>query len=105
MDVSTRKYGRNDVDYGTWYSEWMKMLARTKMRAELEKMLGVASASGRSASRTHLRAIERTGSMTGRSQARAHARNLVAASGDTQIAVRGALEIHDLFPEHALGGE
>jgi hypothetical protein len=39
--------------------------------------------------------------MSGQSARRAHARNCVAAAGDELIAIRGAIEIHELFPEHA----
>ncbi len=38
--------------------------------------------------------------MTGCSARRAHTKNIAAAAGDTAIALRGALEIYDLFPEH-----
>lgn len=104
MDASERKYGRNDVDYATWYSAWSKQLALTKTRAELEAMRDGAAAAGRAASRSHLRAIQRTTSMQSRSQARAQTGNVSAATGELRIAVSGALEIYDLFPEHALEG-
>ena len=38
--------------------------------------------------------------MTSQSQRRAQSGNVVAAAGEEKIAVRGALEIYDLFPEH-----
>jgi hypothetical protein len=96
-----RQYERKDVDYGTWYSSWMKRLARTKTRAQIEVELGAASSKASSAADAHLRAIESTTSMTSNSARRAHARNSCAAAGDYKIALGGALEIHDLFPEYA----
>jgi len=39
--------------------------------------------------------------MQSQSQRRAQTGNLTRAAGDKAIAIRGALEIHDLFPEHA----
>lgn len=99
--MSTRQYGRDDVVFADWYNPWMKLLARTHTVAELESMLQGASADATKHAGQHLRAIQKTGSMTGNSSARAHARNNVAASGDKKIALQGALEIHELFPEHA----
>lgn len=99
-----RHYTRADVDYGTWYSSWMKLLARNHTRDELTRMKGGARGDGKRATRSHLRAIERTTSMTGQSQARAQSGNVARAAGDKLIAIDGALEIHDLFPEHAKEG-
>lgn len=95
-----RQYGRDDVDYETWYSPWMKRLALSNTREELELRLHGCKADAERAGMVHLRAIEATTSMTGCSARRAHARNVVAAAGDTAIALRGALEIYELFPEH-----
>lgn len=100
-----RQYGRDDVDYATWYSDWMKQLARTYTRQELEARLYGASAEARRCAMAHFRAIEATCGMQSQSARRAHARNMTAAAGDTAIAIRGALEIHDLFPEMAAGNE
>ena len=97
---SVRQYGREDIDYATWYSDWMKLLARTKTRKELEQLLGIKTVEVKRASKAHLRAIEQSTSMQGRSQARAQAGNVVAATGDYKIALSGALEIYDLFPEY-----
>jgi hypothetical protein len=96
-----RKYGRNDVNYATFYSDWMKSLALRHTRAELELMRDGKQRDARRAASSHLRAIERTGSMAGNSSARANARNCVAAAGDARIAMDGAIEIHELFPEFA----
>ncbi|WP_454909675.1 hypothetical protein [Variovorax gossypii] len=96
-----RQYGRDDVDYHTWYSPWVKRLALVHTVPELQKMAGVASSEATRAAGTHLRAIKRTGSMQGNSMARAHSRNVVAAAGETVLAAFAALEIHELFPEHA----
>lgn len=96
-----RQYGRDDVDYATFYSAWMRRLAMLHTKSELERMAGVASTEAQRAALTHLRAIQRTGSMTGNSAARAHGRNVVSGAGETAAAARGAIEIHELFPEHA----
>lgn len=98
-----RKYGRDDVDYPTWYSAWSQQLAKTHTRAELERRAGVADSAAAKAAGAHHRAVSATTSMGGQSQRRAHARNTTAAAGDEKIAISGALEIHDLFPEHAKG--
>lgn len=94
-------YERQDVDYATFYSDWMKRLALGHTKAELLEMLGIKSAEASRAAAGHLRAIQRTTSMQGASAARAHGRNVTAAAGDAAIAVRGALAIHQLFPEFA----
>lgn len=96
-----RQYGRDDIDYETWYSAWMKSLARTYTREELECQLYGASAAAKSGAAAHLRAVEATHSMGSQSARRAHARNVTAAAGDHAIALRGALEIHEMFPEHS----
>ena len=100
-----RKYGREDVDYETWYSPWMKQLALNYTRKELERRIHVSQADAGRAGRAHLRAIEATTSMTGCSARRAHTKNVAAAAGDTEIALRGALEIYDLFPERTADAE
>lgn len=96
-----RKYGRDDVDYHTWYSPWVKRLALSHTVPELQKMAGVAASEATRAAGTHLRAIKRTGSMQGNSMARAHSRNVVSAAGEKVLAAFAALEVHALFPEHA----
>lgn len=100
-----RQYGREDVDFETWYSPWMKSLAATRTVAELERALYGAQKEAGKAARSHLRAVESTASMGGQSARRAHARNVTAAAGDYAIALDGALEIHELFPEHAKADE
>lgn len=100
-DKPCRQYGRDDVVYETWYSPWMKQLARLHTRAELERQLYGARRDAEADARSHLRAIEATSSMQSQSARRAHSRNVMAAAGDRAIALNGALEIHDLFPEHA----
>lgn len=96
-----RKYGRADVDYESWFSEWSKMLARRMTRSEILREMGVAQKETSRAAKSHHEAIKKTTSMSSNSQRRAHARNVVAASGEYHIALSGALEIHDLFPENA----
>lgn len=98
----TRQYGREDINYETWYSDWMKLLARTKTRAEIETLLGVKTVEAKKAGLAHLRTIEKAHSMLGNSSRKAAARNVVAAAGDYKLALAGALEIYDLFPEHTL---
>jgi hypothetical protein len=99
--MTERKYGREDVDYETFYSSWMRQLASNHHKNELEIMLYGAKAAAETSTRTHLNAIQKSSSMTGRSMARAHARNCASLSGDRGIAISGAIEIHELFPEHA----
>ncbi len=96
-----RQYERADIDYDTWYSPWMKMLARSNTRRELEAMGGKSRTEADKASTSHLAAIAATSSMGGQSARRARTRNMTAGAGDQLIAINGALEIHDLFPEHA----
>lgn len=100
---SAIQYTRDDVDYHKWYSEWMKALASANTRAVLVERLAQAKADSARNSAAHLRAIDATTSMSGQSQRRAQSRNAVAASCDLHIALAGAIEIHDLFPEHAKG--
>ena len=95
-----RSYGRDDVVYETWYTTWMKLLAKKHTRAELEQLLGIKTTEAKIAADAHLRTIEKSGSMLGYSSRKASARNVVAAAGEYKIALRGALEIYDLFPEH-----
>lgn len=104
MSESARQYGRNDVQYESFYSPWMKQLALTKSRAELERLLGIKSKEVAAASHAHLRAVEATTSMTSQSARRASTRNSVAAAGEYRSALNGALEIYDLFPEHTMEG-
>lgn len=99
-----RKYGRADIDYETWYSSWMKQLAINYTRQQLEDSLNGTRSDIKRATNSHLRAIDATGSMTGCSGRRAKTRNIVGAIGDAAIALRGALEIYDLFPEHTAAG-
>ncbi|MGN6206027.1 hypothetical protein [Humibacter sp.] len=96
-----RQYGREDVDYTTWYSEWARRLAKQHTADEIRSLLGQAGADVARAAASHGRAIAATTSMTSQSQRRAQTRNVVAATGEYRIALRGALEIHELFPEHA----
>ena len=100
-DWNPPQYTRDDVDYHTWYGGLSKRLAAQNTRAELERMLGITERSCHRASAQHHRAVASTTSMSSQSQRRAQARNTVAATGETALAIRGALEIHHLFPEHA----
>lgn len=96
---------REEIDYATWYSPWMRRLAETKTRAELERMLGAADVEAKAATAAHERAVKATSGMGHLATARAYGRNRSAAAGDAKIAIRGALEIHALFPEHAKGSD
>ena len=100
-DLLEIQYTRDDVNYETWYSDWMKQLANRYTVDELNKMHGIAKSEAEHGSQVHLRAIQKSTSMQSNSQHRAQARNVVSAAGDTAIAVMGAIEIHYLFPEHA----
>lgn len=96
-----RKYGRDDVEYETWYSAWMKRLAKTHTKKELESIYESKKLDANKAAYSHLRAIQKSHSMNGNSMSRAHSRNCVSAAGDYKIALDGAIEIHELFPEEA----
>lgn len=98
----TRQYSRDDVDYETWYSNWSRTLASNYTIRQLEERLYGVRAAGKKAAESHLRAIDATHSMQSQSARRAHTKNVVAASGDERLAIEGAIEIHELFPEHAL---
>lgn len=100
MDL-TRQYERGDVDFHAWYTPWMKSLAAQYTRSELLARLAGTRGEARKAGAAHERALRRSCSMQGSSQARAQARNVSGAVGDHAIALAGAIEIHDLFPEHA----
>ena len=97
----TIAYGRDDVDYETWYSEWMKNLALLHTLPQLEQMLFGGRETARKTAQSHLRAVDATTSMHSQSQRRAQTRNSMAAASDLVLAIRGAIEIHVLFPEHA----
>lgn len=95
------QYTRKDIDFETWYSAWMKQLAKCYTISELESKLYGSNIEAKRAASNHLRAIQRTHSMQSNSQARAQTKNATAAAGDYSIALRGAIEIHQLFPEYA----
>lgn len=101
-----RQYEREDIEkldggFEGWYSPWMRMLAKRLTVVEIEKRLGISSAAAKVAAGQHLAAIDATASMTGNSQRRAQTGNVTRAAGEEAMALRGALEIHELFPEHA----
>lgn len=98
---TSRQYGRDDITYDHWYSDWSKLLAKTKTKAEIEKALYGNEKSLKSASKAHLAAIKATTSMQAQSQRRAHSGNVLATCSEYKSALSGALEIHELFPEHA----
>lgn len=94
------QYGRSDVRYETWYSDWSKSLARRMSIDDILRELEGADAEVAHAARIHLRAVDATTSMHSQSQRRAQSRNVVRAAGERKSALRGALEIHVLFPEY-----
>ena len=98
-------YTREQINYDTWYSSWMKQLALNYTLAELERKLtdNRKRVGGEAAS--HLRAIEASGSMSSQSQRKAQSRNVLVATGDEMIALNGAIEIYELFPEHTKGAQ
>lgn len=100
-----RQYGRYDVDYETWYSDWSKQMAKKHTRDELMAMLPGVQADTSRAAVSHGRIVGRTTSMDSLSQARAQMGNVVRANSERASAITSALEIHDLFPEHAKGGD
>jgi hypothetical protein len=79
----------------------MKQLAKKYLKNELETLYYGASNKVAKYAKQHLNAISKSSSMESNSQARAQTRNNVAASGEYKIALNGAIEIHDLFPEFA----
>lgn len=96
------QYGRDDVDYHTWYGDFPKRLAKMYTREELAAQLHKARGAMPTATTQHLRAVSGTTSMHSKSQRRAQSRNVVQGASETCLSLRVALEIHDLFPEHAL---
>lgn len=99
-----RQYDRKDIDYETWYSPWMKQLAKSHTRADLELKLYGAFASVKSCVCSHSRAIAREDRRIACTQRLAQSSADVGVAGDTVIALRGALEIYDLFPEYTAAG-
>ena len=98
-------YTREQINYDTWYSPWMKQLALNYTLAELERKLhGNRKRVGKETA-SHLRAIKSSTSMQSNSQRRAQSGNVVTATGDEMIALNGAIEIYELFPEHTKGAQ
>lgn len=95
-----RRYGRNDIEYATWYTRWHKRLALDYTRDELASKFNKADSDAKKASGLHLKAVQATASMTGCSQRRAQTKNTVFAASELRMAIGAALEIYDLFPEH-----
>lgn len=84
------------------YSPWARQLAKTTSRKELQKELKLCDSQRERLSASHLKAIEKTASMSGCSSRRAATRNSMTGNYERFVAVKNALEIHDLYPEHAL---
>lgn len=96
------KYTRDEINYETWYNPYMKLLARTMTRESIEAALGYTKSKAHEAGLSHLRTIQKSGSNLANSSQRAKGRNAVEHMGEYRIALRGALEIYDLFPERTL---
>ena len=94
-----RQYSREDVDYTTFYPQYMKTLALTKTREELEKMIGIESGKLSKATKSHLLQIQKSTGMQARAQGRAQARGSVDCHSSRVRGAEGAIEIYDLFPE------
>lgn len=92
---AVRHYGRADVDYATWYSHWMRELALNYTRAELETRLWRNSKNLAKATAAHLKTFR----CNWGSSRRAHAMNAVEGASEERLAINGALEIYELFPE------
>ena len=90
---------RENTDYATWYTPWMKQLALTYTRLELERKLTGNRRQAAVSTNSHFAAVAATSSMASNSQRRSQARNVVVAAGGEAIALRGALEIYRLYPE------
>jgi len=101
-----RQYEREDVNYETWYSPWMRMLAKNNTLAELEAKLNGNRYQHKKESAAHLRAIESRvrGSMQTAAMRTAKAMNVSGARGEERLAIDGAIEIYALFPEHTKEG-
>jgi hypothetical protein len=86
------------------YSPYARQLASKYTRAQLEAMLQESETATRRYSRQHLGSIKKTTSMQSNSARRANTRNKMSAEWERMNAVRNAIEIHDVWPEHAKGG-
>ena len=82
------------IDFETWYSPWMKLLARSYTAEELQAKLHDAEAQARVAAKNRFRVIWHTHTLDS-------TRNISASDSDYAIILRGAIEIHRLFPEEA----
>jgi len=92
------------IDYETRYSEYSKSLAKNYSKSELEKSIAKIETEMPRATSAHLRAIEKTSSMQSNSQHRAKSRQVVDGLADEKRSLLAALEICELFPEHAQDG-
>lgn len=101
MQPIERKYGRDDVDYATFYTGWMKRLAQWHTLDELRVMAGHTESAASNAAKSHMSAVQKTGSMQGNSSARARTRMSLEGASERAFALSGAIEIHELFPEFA----
>ncbi len=85
----------------TEYTPYARQFARNYTRAELVEMLAGAEAAQKAYAMQHLGAIKKTTSMQSNSSRRANARNKAGANYEKLNAIRNAIEIHDVWPEHS----
>ena len=81
------------------YSQFARLLARTKTKEEIIKEIKQINKELEKATKSHLRAIKQSTSMQSNSQRRAQAGNLVAGLGERKMALENALEIYKYYPE------
>ena len=86
------------------YTAYARQLAKKHTRKELEAMLQGGNATQEAYAIQHLAAIKKTTSMQSNAARRANARNKLSAQYTKINAIRNAIEIHDVWPEHAKGG-
>ena len=99
-----RQYGRSDIDYKTWYSDYARLLAVSKTYKELIELRTKENIKLELLTISHERSIKKTGSMSGNASNRAKSRNSVSGSSDTIFALNAAIEIYELFPEYTKEG-
>lgn len=81
------------------YSDWSRLLAKTKTVQELEKEMGIANSKREKLAKSHFDAVKKTSSMSSNSQRRAQSRNSMVGNYEKYNAYKNALEIHEYYPE------
>jgi hypothetical protein len=88
----------------TEYTPYARQFARNYTRAELVEMLKGCEAAQKAYTTQHLGAIKKTTSMQSNAARRANARNKMSGNYEKINAIRNAIEIHDVWPEHSKPG-